>query len=124
MIIRPLKTILVLTDFSSSAKNAGVYACAMAKQFKAKVVLFHAFAIPPPASPDMAIPVISFGDLEKDNLKALNKEASFLRKKTRMKIEVRSKAGFAVQEVIELEKKLKPDLIIAGMKGKSNAERI
>jgi nucleotide-binding universal stress UspA family protein len=118
-----LKKILVLTDFSPSAKNAGVYACALAKQFKAKVVLFHAFALPIPST-DMPIVAISVPDMEKDNLKTLKKESELIRKKSNVKIEIQTRAGFAVDEAIQLEKKLKPDLIVAGMKGKSNAERM
>ena len=118
-----MKTILVLTDFSSSAKNAGEYACALAKQFKSKVILFHAFAVPVPST-DMPITAISVKDLEKDNLKILHKEATAIRKKSSIKVEASTSAGFAVEEAMQLEKKVKPDLIIAGMKGKNNVARI
>ena len=118
-----MKQILVLTDFSSSAKNAALYAAALAEKFKAKIFLFHSFTVPLPST-DMPFAAISFQDLEEQNTKALIKEANEIKKKFKVKIEVFAKAGFVVDETMDLQKKLKSDLIITGMKGKTNAERI
>lgn len=118
-----MKTILVITDYSQPAKNAGLYAAALAKQFKAKLILFHVFNLPMVSS-DVPFPALTAKELEKENKEMLKKEASALKKKYNVNVEVKTAAGLAVSEILELEKKLKPDLIVAGMKGKSNAARI
>ena len=44
--INPVKSLLVLTDFSQSAKNAANYALNLALRIKANLVLFNAYSIP------------------------------------------------------------------------------
>lgn len=61
-----MKTILVPTDFSATAKNAALYAIGLAKQVGAtKVVLYNAYeAVVPSISIDPTIPSIMPVDLE------------------------------------------------------------
>ena len=44
--INPVKSLLVLTDFTQSAKNAANYALNLALRIKANLVLFNAYSIP------------------------------------------------------------------------------
>ena len=45
-----MKPILVHTDFSKCSYNATLYAIALAKETKAKIILFHAHQNPIPAT--------------------------------------------------------------------------
>lgn len=51
-----MKTIIVLTDFSSRAENAAVYALNMAASIQADVLLFHAFELP--VADQMGMPAV------------------------------------------------------------------
>lgn len=44
--MKPTKSILILTDFSRSAKNASEYGTHLAKQLNANILLFNSFLIP------------------------------------------------------------------------------
>jgi len=46
--IKPIKSILVLTDFSRNAKNATDHAILLAEQLHADILLFNSFLIPDP----------------------------------------------------------------------------
>jgi len=61
-----MKTILVPTDFSATAKNAAIYAIGLAKQIGAtKVVLYNAYeAVVPSISIDPTVPSIMPVDIE------------------------------------------------------------
>lgn len=61
-----MKTILVPTDFSATAKNAAIYAMGLAKQIGAsKVILYNAYeAIMPSLSIDPTVPSIMPVDIE------------------------------------------------------------
>lgn len=112
-----MKTILVPTDFSESAKNAINYAAELAKLSKAKLILFHAFHIP--AVPTDVPYVMPIGEIEKDNLEKLKKiKKNILHKyNDELNIDCETKFGFAVDEINEMIKGKKIDLVVMGMHG-------
>lgn len=109
-----MKTILVATDFSKASINAGEYAINLAKDMKAKVLLFHAYHIPIPVS-EIPLMVITPDELQKENETRLKKEASLLKKKTGIEVGYEAKMGLAVDEILEKEKNI--SMIVMGMKG-------
>ena len=118
-----MKTILVPTDFSSSANNAANYAAALAKEFKAKIILLHSFQVPVPTS-DIPITAISIDELQKNNERFLEKEVIRIHRHYDVHIETCARPGFAVEEIHEKEKKKKPDLIIMGTKGTGKIQEV
>jgi nucleotide-binding universal stress UspA family protein len=110
-----MKTILVATDFSDAARNASKYAVELAKKVKAKIIFFHAYHIPVTVSETPIM--IDYPELEETNLELLKHERLMLDPENDLKIEYISIAGFAVDEILDLEKKDKPDLIVMGMSG-------
>ena len=113
-----MKIILVPTDFSSSARNAILYAAPLAKAMKAKLILFHSFQLQIP-SPDFPVVTITAAELKKDAEKILLKEATSIRKRYGIKVESHALSGFyPSEEIVLLTKKLKVDLVVMGMKGK------
>lgn len=119
-----MKTIFVPTDFSSSAKNAMTYAAALAKAMKAKLILFHSFQIQTP-SPDFPAVTITDVELKKNSEKILEKAAASIRKHYGIKVKAHTQSGFyPSEEIVALTKKLKVDLIVMGMKGKSKIAQV
>lgn len=112
-----MKTILVPTDFSEIADNAGKYAVLLAQQAKAKVILFHVFHLPIPVN-EMPTVVITADELEKINLEQLED----IKKKLitpGIEIECIARTGFAGDEIVEFSKEKKVDLVVMGIKGTS-----
>jgi len=70
-------TILVATDFSPIADNAVEYAAAIAKQVKAKLILFNAFVLPVHAS-NALISASAVQDLLDDDEARLKERASLI----------------------------------------------
>lgn len=110
-----MKTILIPTDYSDAAKNASHYGVELAKFTKAKVILFHSYHIHVPAT---EVPIlVSYDDLEQESMNRLNAEKRLLDPTNELDIECVALAGFAVDNIIEVEDSHKPDLIIMGMRG-------
>jgi len=113
-----MKTILVPTDYSDVANNALQYAVELAKFSHAKLVLLHAYQIPVPNG-DVPILMITPQDLEKENqhrIKKLEKEiVNQLSGKATVESIVRS--GFIVEEIMDVIKEKKADLVVMGITG-------
>jgi nucleotide-binding universal stress UspA family protein len=110
-----MKTILIPIDYSDASKNASLYGIELARFMKAKVVLFHSYHIPVPAT---EVPIlISYDELEKENVNRLNTEKRSVDPSNELDIECVALAGFAVDNIVEVQDLNKPDLIIMGMRG-------
>lgn len=121
-----MKTILIATDFSKIAGNAITYGAEIALAIEAKIVLFHAYHVPPST---FEIPELipSLEQVEKNTLDHLNKIKLDLVDKYqgRLTIECVSKCGFAVDEINSYVQDHKLDMIVAGMQGTGNlAEKL
>ncbi len=111
-----MKTILVPTDFSEAARNASEYAVAYAKEFGYKLLLCHVYHIPVISVPEEPLLVMDNPKvLKRNQMESLNEEAAFLTKNVDVPIECKVSEGFAVDEILEMEKEVKPELIIMGM---------
>lgn len=115
-----MKTILVPTDFSETANNALHYAIEFTKSVKGKIILFHAYHVPLPTSEFPMI--ISSDEIKKENVVRIEKLKKKALKKSsgKMKIECMVKQGFATDEILNLIKEKKIDIIIMGTKGIGN----
>ncbi|TAL63293.1 MAG: universal stress protein [Bacteroidetes bacterium] len=113
-----MRTILVPTDYSDVANNALQYAVELAKFSRAKLVLMHAYQVPVPTG-EVPVMMISPQELEKENLKRIeNLEKKFAEKtKGEIKIESLVRSGFAVEEIIDVIKEKKADLVVMGVTG-------
>src|SRR5690242_16482931 len=91
-----MKTILLATDYSKAANNALYYAIELAKQAKAKLVLFHAYTIPIPISEVQALTPALIMELEKENAEKMKKLESKIIKLRSRKIKVESLVSSAM----------------------------
>jgi nucleotide-binding universal stress UspA family protein len=113
-----MKKILAPTDFSDAARAACTYAMKLAESTGSKLVLFHAFNVPIPAT-EAPIVLITEEDLSRENLKSLNSFAEELLADTKCKVEVECivGSGFAVDEVPAVADREKIDLVVMGVSG-------
>lgn len=111
-----MKTILVPTDFSEAARNASEYAVAYAKAYGYKLLLCHIYHLPVISVPEEPLLVLENPKvLQKNHLQALQEEAEFLSKNGDVSIECMVSEGFAVDEILEIERERRPDFTIMGM---------
>lgn len=75
-----LKTIIVLTDFSSCARNAAEYSLILARKFQANLLLFHSYFVP--ISTFDSWPNSDYPALRENSLSKLLKEAERLNQLT------------------------------------------
>lgn len=117
-----MKTILVPTDFSETARNAAVYAISFAKQLKAgKIILYNAFQTPVVTDPNMAlVDVVDINELKKSSEEHLERFQAVLRpfcEGTDIEIETLSEYGMIAVDINEICENTKADVIVMGVTG-------
>lgn len=121
-----MNTILVPTDFSSTAKNAALYAIELAGQLNAsKIILYNAYQAPVVTEPTM--PVMQMLDI--DSLKKISAEGM---KFFRASLEQTSSGNVAIEEISEFAvlpnaigevcQRIGANLVIMGITGASRIE--
>ena len=113
-----MQTILVPTDYSDVANNALRYAVELAKFSNAKIILMHAYQVPIPTG-EVPLAMISPKEIDKENqmrIKKLEKKIS-MQAGGKIKIESVVRAGFTVEEIMEVLKEKKADLVVMGISG-------
>lgn len=123
-----MNTILVPTDFSSTAKNAALYAIEFAKQTKAKkIILYHAYQQPVNIDPMMpTVQLLDMEELKRISEESLEHFAMQLKAfcNTGIQLETVSEFSLLAEEMDETCKKLAADIIIMGITGGSKLEEI
>lgn len=117
------KTILVPIDYSDVANNALKYAAGLAGHLSAKIILLHIYHVPVPTG-EIPILIISPQELEKENRQRIKKLEKEVVKLTSGKVKVESIAqeGFAVDEILEVIKEKKINLVVMGITGAGNTK--
>lgn len=119
-----MKTILVSTDFSKNSDNAIRFALEINKKIRAKVILFHSYAIPVMAG-DIPAFMPSDDELKKEAQQAISQ----VRIKCQddfpgMDIESLLNAGYAEDEIPRAALEKKADLIVMGTRGASGLREL
>lgn len=121
-----MKTILLPTDFSESALNAGHYAAALTKQLGVfRIILYHSYQTKPIATD---VPLITSAELnlKERSLEALNTFAEELKPLLLEGVSTEILADerpllYALKNIIEEEQ---VELVVIGATGKSNLEKV
>lgn len=118
-----MNTILVPTDYSTSAENATEYAIDLATQLGSKIILFHAYHLPIIAAEVPTPLVFDYEHIEKENLNRIQKAKNdIVFKHPTLRIDYELGVGFSGDEIISMAETKKPDLIVMGLRGMSAAE--
>jgi nucleotide-binding universal stress UspA family protein len=110
-----MKTILVPTDFSKPAYNAALFAIHLAEEMKAKVLLYHVYDFPIGIAGDVAVPLSSPDELQRESENLLKKTVQRLQKISSIEIRYKAKLGSVVDKIREEEDKA--TCIVMGMQG-------
>ncbi|MFW5792893.1 MAG: universal stress protein [Bacteroidota bacterium] len=124
-----MKKILVPTDFSDHAKNAGFYAVELAKTIQSKIYLLHTYnlsasALYPPqysgSTPSDKQHHEHVQKIEKENELHLNTfKETILKGNTTPKCTLAQTTGFVSESVNQYAERKNIDLIVMGTKGKT-----
>lgn len=119
-----MKTIIVATDFSTSAMNAACYAADMALAIQAEILLLHVYQIPL-LNPEITLTVTE-DEMMKDAVKAMSlvKEELMIRTDGNVPVNTEFSAGIFFQELEKVCEKIKPYTVIMGNKGRTDAEYV
>lgn len=118
-----MQTILVPTDFSPEARNAGSHAAELAKAFNSRILLFHAYMLPTPVS-EVPYVMVTVDDLQKENEGLIKKEADTLNSQYGVEVEWVVRIGIPSDEIRALTEERKIDLVVMGMKGVGGFNKI
>jgi len=115
-----MKTILVPTDFSSTAETAFNYALSLAKNLNNKLILFHAYQVPAPIA-ELPFAVLNderrlLKEESERKLKALSKK---IQETGNVLHECVLEEGVASEMILKYAKEKNVDLIIMGTTGQS-----
>ncbi|MBC7773944.1 MAG: universal stress protein [Phycisphaerae bacterium] len=115
-----MKTIIVCTDFSTTATNAVQYAAALANAAKARLILFHHFAYPVPATDfTSAYPTIFVDELSADLERKLQDIKADLGKTYPIEIEYKLRSWDFSSDLEEAFHEEHVDLVVMGIHGQS-----
>ncbi len=120
-----LKKILWATDFSDEAQEALLYAEAMAKAFKAKLIALHVVPDFSPAFYDFASALK--GEIGRRVATVKNgarKKLETLSKSKGISLDIIIQEGTASKKIIEVAEREKADLIVLGRRGLSAIEKL
>ena len=118
-----MKTILVPTDFSSTAQHAADYAAALCRELQANLILFHAYLLPL-ALGEVPLVMVTGDELRNSSEEGLKKEAQRLSAVPELKIECIARMGMAMDEIKELVKERNVDLVIMGSKETAGLDKL
>jgi len=118
----PIRTILHPTDFSGRAGDAFQFACALARDYRARLILLHVHPPPPP-------PVAGeFGFLPTEGAPdrtRLRERLSELRPADpRVPVEHHYREGDPATEILQTARESQCDLIVLGTHGRTGLDRL
>jgi nucleotide-binding universal stress UspA family protein len=123
-----MKTILVPTDFSDTAKNAADYAAALACEIGAtKIVLYNAYQAPVSADPSMpAVQLFDMDVLKKSSTDGLKHFKNELTSKCGDNVAIETKSEFQLlaSGIENICKKEEIDIVVMGITGGSKMEEV
>jgi universal stress protein A len=114
----PIRTILAPTDFSEHSDAALHFAAALARDYRARVILLHVMPVPiaPPIDGAIAAPAVSTQEELRGRLEAIDLPG--------VDVERRLIQGSPVQAIVEVAGDLPSDLIVMGTHGRGGIRRL
>lgn len=119
-----MKTILVATDFSSTASNAGRYAADMALAIDAEIILLHIYKMPVVYSELPA--VMNESEMMQNCQNYINRLRDDLNRRTGNKLSIKTviKKGEFFNELKDFCGEVQPYTVVMGSQGSTAMERI
>lgn len=120
-----MKNILVPTDFSDASKNATDYAAALARDFKANLILLH-IIVPPIIIEDTSASayLMSEAEILEGDKERMKIEVGNVYEKFKIKPDSYIREGSVTDIIRDFTKSKKADVIVMGMKGRGKSNSI
>ncbi len=118
-----MKAILVPTDLSPASQNATNYAGNLCRELGGTMILLHVYMLPVAVS-ELPYAMVSAEEVHKASENALDKEAGRVLKEHGFKPECVVRLGLPSDEIRDLEKERDIDLIVMGMKGAGEFDKL
>ncbi|MFT3825603.1 MAG: universal stress protein [Chitinophagaceae bacterium] len=118
-----MQNILVPVDFSAVSRNAASYAAELARIFRSRLLLFHAYMIPAPVS-EVPYNMITIDEQQQENERLIKQEANFLHTTYGIEVEWLVRIGIPSDEIKALAAERAADLIVMGIKGLGGLDKI
>lgn len=119
-----MRTILVPTDFSSTADKALDYACEINKKLNAEIMLFHSYHVPLIINDAQSV-VISDEEQNKEYVDALVRlKDKYQQQYPAMNFKTKAVQGLATDGIVEEEKNTAVDLLVMGTHGASGLREV
>ncbi len=118
-----MNTILIPIDFSPASRTASIYAASLARNFKAKLVLLHAYMLPTPIS-DVPYVMVSVDELQTENEKMIRREAEVLHKNFDVEVSCQVQIGMPSDEIAAYAASEGFSLIVIGMRGAGGIDKL
>lgn len=121
-----MRTILVCTDFSTSANHATEYACMLATRYNfPRITLYHAYQV---VAPTIDVPVMPYVGTELYNAveRQLTEQATKIGEQTGndIVVDIRAEERVLGENINDICKEENAELIVTGVSEKSGLERI
>jgi nucleotide-binding universal stress UspA family protein len=118
--MHPIKTILHATDFSEHSQCAFHLACALARDYSARLVALHVLAPPVVVYGEGVLPVVPVEnqDLMRERLQSLATAIADVQ------VDDRLAEGDAANEILRVAKETNCDLIVLGTHGRKGLGRL
>jgi nucleotide-binding universal stress UspA family protein len=114
-----IRTILVATDFSESAKNAIDYAVFLAQTFSARLHLLHAYRV----QSDLVLPGDLWERVEKESSRRLGETAREIASRG-VEVEPHLSPHHPVRAISETAQETGADLVVMGTRGLSGLRHV
>jgi nucleotide-binding universal stress UspA family protein len=117
----PIKTILFATDFSPRSAYAFHIACALARDYHARLLVAHAYQMPTYGSPEIPVMPPDPAEIEADLWKHL---AELRPSHPGLCVERFLRCGLPAEEIVRLAAETHADVIVMGTHGRSGWGRL
>lgn len=118
-----MDTLLVAIDFSAASRTAGLYAAAIARAAKAKLIVFHSYLLPTPVS-EVPYVMISVDEMQSENEKLVKSEAEILHRNFGIEVEGIVVIGMPSDEITALASERNAALTVIGMRGAGGIDKL
>jgi nucleotide-binding universal stress UspA family protein len=119
----PFRTILVAGDFSENSREAFRIACTLAHPDETRLTILHA-EVPPILSGELDFPLPPTGDDRAHREALVRRLREFYAPDRPLRVEHRTRDGFAAEEILRVSDEVGADLIVLGTHGRTGLHRL
>jgi nucleotide-binding universal stress UspA family protein len=118
-----MNTIVVATDFSSSADNAALYAAHLASKLNASLLIVHIYQVPVTLTQEVPVLIIPIEELKQQADGSLERSRELISKQYDVQTKIESRMGDVNDELEAICSEHNPMFVVVGKHGTSGVEK-